>query len=66
MEFNNLPGTCPHTLATIGASLVNNGDFGFEKLDGIFRADSYAASAEIAFAGYDVNHQWSGTRHSCS
>ncbi len=63
MKLDHFPRTSPHALATIRAALVDNPNFRFHQLDGILGAHSDAATAKVAFAGNDVNHQWRITRH---
>jgi hypothetical protein len=63
MEFDDFPRTSPNTLSAICASCVDDPDFGLHELNSIFRANANAASAEVAFAGNDMNHQWCVSRH---
>jgi hypothetical protein len=58
MEFDDFPRTRPNALSAICAAGVDDSDFGFHEFDGIFRANTNAATTKIAFAGNDVNHQW--------
>jgi len=58
MEFKDFPWARPHALSAIGTAGVDDSDFGFQKLNGIFGANPHAATAKVAFAGNDVNHQW--------
>jgi hypothetical protein len=63
MEFNDFPRTRPHALSAIRAAGVDDSDFGFHEFDGIFRANTNAATTEVALAGNNVNHQWSVSCH---
>jgi hypothetical protein len=58
MKFDDFPGTSPYAFSAIRATSIDDPDFGFHELDRIFRANTNTASAEVAFAGNDVNHQW--------
>jgi len=57
VKLDYFPWTSPHTLAAIRTSIFDDSDLRFHQFDGILRTDSYAASAEIAFARDDVNHE---------
>jgi hypothetical protein len=57
MEFDDLPGAGPYTFPAIRASVLDNRDARLHELNGIFRAYSHAATAVVAFAGDDVNHE---------
>ena len=57
MEFNNFPRTCPHALPAIRAPFLDDSDLRFLKLDRILRAHTHAASAVIAFARTNMDHQ---------
>ena len=61
MELDDFPGASPHAFATIRASLIDDPDLRFQELNGIFRTNTNAAAAEIAFPGNEVYHKWSGT-----
>jgi len=63
MEFNNFPRTCPNAFSAVCASRVDDSDFSLQELNGIFRADTNAATTEVAFAWNDVNHQWCVSCH---
>ena len=56
MEFDDFPWASPNTLPAIRAAGIDDPDFGLQELDGIFRADSNATSAEVAFAWHNMNH----------
>jgi hypothetical protein len=58
MELNDFPWTRPDALAAVRAALVNDTDLRFEEFDGILRAHTNTATAEITFPGNKVNHQW--------
>jgi hypothetical protein len=63
MKLDDLPGTSPDALSAIRATSIDDPDFGFHELDCVFGADPNAASAEVAFAGNDMNHQWCVSCH---
>lgn len=63
MKLNDFPRTCPDTLAAIGAALVDDPNLRLHQLDGILGTYPDAATAKVAFAGNDVNHQWRVTGH---
>jgi hypothetical protein len=63
MKFNHFPWACPHALSAICASGIDDPDLSFHQLNSIFRANTNAATAKVAFAGNDVNHQWCISRH---
>jgi hypothetical protein len=65
MEFNDFPRTTPDALSAICTAGVDDPDFGLHELYRIFRANANAASAEVAFAGNDMNHQRCISRHLC-
>jgi len=58
MELYDLPWARPDALTAVRAALVDDPDSGFEKLDGVLRTHTDAASAEITFPGDQVDHQW--------
>jgi hypothetical protein len=62
MELDDFPGASPDAFATIRAALIDDPDFRLQELNGVFRTNTNAAAAEIAFPGNEVNHQWHGTR----
>jgi len=64
MKFDDFPRASPDALSTIRAPGIDDPDFGLQELDRIFRANTNAASAKVAFAGNDVNHQWCISCHS--
>jgi hypothetical protein len=63
MEFNDFPGTSPDALSAIRATSIDDPDFGLHELDRILGANANATSAEVAFAGNDMNHQWCVSCH---
>lgn len=63
MKFYNFPRTGPDTFAAVCATLVNDRNPGFQEFNRIFRTDANAASAEVAFAGKNVDHQRSIALH---
>ena len=63
MELNHFPGTSPDALSAIRAASIDDPDIGFHQFDRIFRANANAASAEIAFAGNNMNHQRTVSGH---
>lgn len=63
MKLDDFPRTRPHTLAAIGAAFVDDPNLRLHQLDGILGTHSDAATAKVAFAGNDVNHQWRVTGH---
>ena len=56
MKFYDLPGARPDAFSAVRATLVDDPDLGFEKLDGILRTYTNAATAEIAFPRDEVDH----------
>jgi hypothetical protein len=56
MEFYDLPWARPNALSAVRAALVDNPDLRFEKLNGVLRTHTDAASAEIAFPGNKIDH----------
>jgi hypothetical protein len=64
MEFNHFPRASPDALSAVRASLVDNPDVGLEQFDGVLRAHTDAASAEITFPGDKIDHQWRRARQS--
>jgi hypothetical protein len=63
MELDHFPRACPYTFPAICASFLYNRNARFHQLYGIFRTNADTAAAVIALAGYNVNHQWSFSRH---
>lgn len=63
MEFDHFPRTRPDALAAIRAALVDNVNVRLHQLDGVFRAHTDTATAKVAFAGNDINHQWRVSWH---
>ena len=61
MELDDFPRASPDAFATIRAALIDDPDLGLQELNGVFRTDTDAAAAEIAFPGNEVNHEWHGT-----
>ena len=61
MKFYHFPRACPNALTAICAPFFNDRDLRFLQFDRIFRADPDAASAVVALARSDVDHQkWFG------
>jgi len=56
MEFYDFPGARPDALSAVCAALVDNPDLRFEKLDGVLRAHTDTAPAEIAFPRNKIDH----------
>jgi hypothetical protein len=63
MEFDDLPRASPDTFPAIRAAFIDDGDLRLLQLDRVFGANAHTATAEIAFAGDDVDHERRGTRH---
>jgi hypothetical protein len=61
VKLDDLPWARPDALFAICAALVDDGNPGFHQLDGIFRAHADAATAEVALARHDMDHEWSFT-----
>ena len=61
VKLNNFPRTGPDALFAVRAPLVDDGYTRFHQLDGIFRAHADAATAEVALARHDMDHEWSFT-----
>lgn len=64
MEFNHFPRTRPNALAAVRAALVDDPYLGFKEFDGVLGTHTDAATAEIAFPGDQVDHQWRRARQS--
>ncbi len=63
VKLNDLPRTCPHTLFAVRAPLLDDLDLRFHQFDGVFGTHPDAATAIIALAGNDVNHEGLIDRH---
>ena len=61
MKLDNFPRTGPDAFFAICASFVDNRNPGFHQFDGIFRAHADTATAEVALARHDMDHEWSFT-----
>lgn len=63
VKLNDLPRARPDTLFAIRAALLDDLDFRFHQFDGILGTYAHAATAVVAFAGNDVNHEGLIGRH---
>ena len=61
MKLDHFPWASPDTFATVRAALINDPDLRLQQLNGVFRTNTNAAAAEIAFPRNEVNHKWRGT-----
>jgi hypothetical protein len=61
MEFDDFPRTCPDAFAAVRTAFLNDCDFGFLQLDGVFGTNPDTAPAIIALTRADVDHEkWLG------
>jgi len=63
VELNHFPRARPNAFFAVRASFIDNRNARFHQLNGIFGAHANAATAKIAFARHNVDHEWSRSRH---
>jgi hypothetical protein len=56
MELDDLPRASPDAFATVRAALIDDPYLRLQELNGVFRTNTNAAAAEIAFPGNKVDH----------
>lgn len=57
MEGEDIKGTGPDALGAVGAAVLDNGDVGFLKEDGVFGTYPYTATAKVAGIGLDTDEE---------